>query len=65
MRLVNIPFQCFFRKVEDDIITGPVFLKPNIQSIVISHVLCHDPNGKTVYLPNDLEVEILDKISNF
>jgi hypothetical protein len=44
---------------------GPVYLKPNLPSVNRTHVLCRDGKGEDRYIPNDTDVEILDRISNF
>lgn len=65
MKLVDIPYQCFFRKIDKTTTSNEIYLKPNVSSVVVSHVLCHNKEGKNVYLDNNLDVEIVDKISNF
>jgi hypothetical protein len=66
MRLADIPFQCFFRREQDDPVEGTVYLKPNFPSKVVSHVRCiNTSTDKEIYLANDMQVTIVDKISNF
>lgn len=66
MKLVDIPYRSFFRLIdEQEIPYSNVLLKPNTPSINKTHVLVKDERGKEKYLPNQTEVEILDRISNF